>query len=137
MPYWKCYYHVIWSTKHREPAILPAYEAVLFEAIQLKAQELKCSVLAVNGVADHVHVAMMIPPAMAAGTCVGNLKGASSHTINNNFEREKRFRWQEGYGIISFGERALDSIVDYVNRQKEHHANLNLNAYLETFEDAD
>ncbi|MBZ0299467.1 MAG: IS200/IS605 family transposase [Anaerolineae bacterium] len=135
MPYWKCYYHLVWTTKYREPAILPPYEPVIFEAIKQKAQELKCAVLAVNGVDDHVHVAITIAPAVAVATCVGSLKGASSRAVNTNFERERRFHWQEGYGVLSFGEKALAAVIDYVERQKEHHARQALNRHLERVDD--
>ena len=137
MPYWKCYYHVIWSTKYREPTILPAYEPVILEAIRQKAAELKCAVLAINGDQDHVLVALAIPPNQAVATCIGSLKGASSRAVNTGFERAERFHWQEGYGVLTFGERALPEIIAYVNKQKEHHANRELNGYLERIGDED
>ena len=131
MPYWKCFYHVVWATKYREPSILPAYEQVIFHAIRQQAEESGCTVLAVNGVADHVHVALEIPPGLAVATCIGRLKGAASRAVNTSFERETRFHWQTGYGVVSFGESALPKIIAYVNGQKEHHARQQLNDYLE------
>ena len=135
MPYWKCYYHLVWATKYREPAILPVYEAVIYEAIRQKAQEMKCSVLAVNSVSDHIHVAIAIGPHVAVATCTGNLKGASSRAINTSFERETRFHWQAGYGAMTFGEKALPDVIDYIKYQKERHARQELNWYLERVED--
>ena len=134
MPFWKCYYHVTWATKHREPSIALAYEQVLFAEIRQKANELKCEVLEVNGVADHVHLAMTIPSYLAVATCIGQLKGASSRAINTSFNLETRFHWQEGYGVMSFGEKALPSVIRYIAHQKQRHANQNLNAYLERLE---
>ena len=62
MPFWKCYYHVVWTTKYREPLIMAAVETVLFEAIRMKSAELQSPILAINGAADHIHIAVCITP---------------------------------------------------------------------------
>lgn len=135
MPYWKCYYHLVWATKHREAVILPAFEVVIYEAICEKAQAMKCTVLAVNGVSDHVHVAIAIAPHIAVSTCIGNLKGASSRAVNSSFDRELRFHWQDGYGAMTFGEKALPDVIEYIRHQKERHTRQELNWYLERVEE--
>jgi putative transposase len=132
MPFWKCYYHVIWSTKNREPLILPRYECVLFDAVRSKATELQSTLLAVNGMPDHIHIAVMIPPAVAIGQWVGQVKGASSHAVNLYApDAETKFRWQESYGVLTFGQLNLAMVTAYIERQKEHHARGALEAYLE------
>ena len=55
MPFWKCYYHIIWATRNREPVITRSNEALLFDAIRAKSAEFHSAILAVNGVPDHVH----------------------------------------------------------------------------------
>lgn len=134
MAFWKCYFHIVWATKHRQPIIEPSFEPVLFEAIQQKSSELKCPLLAVNAAFDHVHVAANITPSIAVATYVGALKGASSHALNTNFDNRERFRWQESYGVLTFGEKALPIVRDYIARQKDHHQSGTVNAYLETME---
>ena len=47
-------------------------------------------------------------------------------TIANEFVNEKqflkhKFYWQEGYGAFSYSHSALDSVIAYINNQKEHH----------------
>ncbi len=135
MPFWNCYYHIIWTTKNREPAIIPAYEQVIFAAIKQKSTELGCRILAINGVSDHIHVAASIKPSLAVSMYVGSIKGASSRAINIGFEREVRFHWQESYSVLTFGEKALRFVQEYVANQKIHHANSSTNAYLEHIED--
>jgi hypothetical protein len=39
--------------------------------------------------------------------------------------------WQAEYGVSSFSEKTLPSIVDYINNQKKHHAENTLSAALE------
>lgn len=134
MPYWKCFYHIIWATKYREPLIEPAYESVIFATILQKAERFKSVIYAVNGVEDHIHIAVSIPPSVAVSTWVGEVKGASARAINTSFELESHFRWQAGYGALTFGERHLQFVVDYVNHQKEHHNNQKVLERLERIE---
>lgn len=131
MPYWKCYYHVIWATKQRQPVITPVVETIILNAVQQKCTEMGCNLLAANTALDHVHVAMSIPPAMAVAEAVANLKGTSSRAVNLALEQEERFRWQESYGVLTFGERGLAMVCDYIKQQKEHHQAGSLNEYLE------
>jgi hypothetical protein len=34
---------------------------------------------------------------------------------------DEQFKWQEGYGALSIGERSLETVMAYAARQKEHH----------------
>jgi putative transposase len=135
MPFWKCYYHIIWATKHREPIIVPAYEQVIFAAIEQTTLELKCNILAVNCVEDHIHVAASIKPSISVAKYVGRIKGSASRAVNTSFEQETRFHWQEGYSVLSFGEKALPFVQGYIAKQKQHHAGNDVNYYLERIED--
>ncbi len=136
MPFWKCYYHVVWATKNRQPVISPAMESVLFGAIRSKSEELRCSILAVNGVADHIHVAVCVRPSLAVGDWVGQIKGASSHSLNIAFDDlDEKFRWQEAYGVATFGAKNMPFVTGYIDRQKEHHQIGELQPYLEQTEE--
>jgi putative transposase len=135
MPFWKLFYHVIWATKYREPTILPPYEPIIFAAIETKSAELGCVVLAMNVVSDHIHVAVVIPPSMAVSKWVGGVKGASSRAINTSVERDSRFHWQEGYGVMSFNEQLLSQVQQYIKDQKVRHASGKLNENLERMDD--
>ncbi len=110
------------------------YESVLFTEIRNKATELKCELFAVNGVQDHIHVALSIPPNVAVAACVGQMKGASSRAMNSNYVFDTRFRWQKSYGVMSFGEKELPRVIEYIANQKQRHASQRLNTYLERIE---
>jgi len=133
MPYWRLFYHVIWATKHRIRLIEPAWESDLYGYIWGKATALACSPHAIGGVSDHLHVAISIPPKLAVATIIGQLKGASSHFINERFFSERTFAWQAEYGVLSISERALPKIVGYIRNQKAHHAENTLDMDLEDF----
>jgi putative transposase len=131
MPYWKCYYHIVWATKYRQPLIIPAYESVIFAAITDKAAEYDSPLLALNAVSDHIHIAVSIPPSVSIAKWVGGIKGATARAINTSFQQDTRFHWQSGYGVMSFGETALNKVKEYIASQKQRHANNDLNHYLE------
>lgn len=83
-----------------------------------------------GGMSEHVHVVISIPPKLSVATLIGRLKGASSHHVNHNHAAGS-FGWQAEYGALSFAEKALPSIVDYVNHQKKHHTENTLNQSME------
>ena len=121
MPYWQLYYHLVWATKNRDPLITPGLEAMLHKYLRGKGLDLGGVVHAVGGIDDHVHVVVSIPPRISVATYVGRLKGASSHWVTHVSGHEGPFAWQEGYGAISFGKRALPQVVKYVQRQRDRH----------------
>ncbi len=48
---------------------------------------------------------------------------------------ETHFSWQNSYGVLTFREGYLETVVNYIERQKEHHAQNTVNAYLERIEE--
>jgi putative transposase len=131
MPFWKCYYHINWSTKNRQPLIIADWEMIIFAAIEEKSKEMKSEIFALNAAYDHIHVAVTIPPSKSIGDWVGKVKGYSSRAINTAYQLDERFRWQSGYGVMTFGVTHLPYVIDYILEQKKRHADNQLNSYLE------
>jgi REP element-mobilizing transposase RayT len=122
MPYIKCFYHAIWATKHRQPLINHQIKGLLFATIRQKSLEMRCPILELNAVDDHVHVAVCIVPNVAAAEWLRHVKGLSAHAINAQFvDLETTFKWQEGYGLVTFGEKNLPFVQSYIIHQKQHH----------------
>jgi putative transposase len=120
-PKTELYCHLVWATWDREPLILAEHEPRLYAAIRTKLDELRCRDIAVGGVADHVHVVCRFPPTLAVADLVQQVKGGSSHCMTHAVG-VTNFRWQGGYGAFTFARRSLARTMDYVARQKEHHA---------------
>ena len=132
MPYWRSYAHLIWATKNRQPFILPSFEDRLYGQLIQKAADLGCYVHAINGMIEHTHMVLSIPPKHSPAYMVKTLKGSSSHFVNHIVQPEAfHFAWQRGYGYLTLGETQLDRAVDYVLRQKEHHQAKTVNRWLE------
>ena len=74
-----------------------------------------------GGTDTHIHVAVSVEPFVTISDLVQELKGVSAHEVNRRLGR-KAIEWQRGYGVVSFGQAHLDWVLDYINRQREHHA---------------
>jgi len=136
MPYWKLFYHFIWGTKNRLPLIDSDFEPELYKVIAAKAQASHGFVHAVGGIEDHVHLAVSIPPKIAPAKFIGDVKGNSSHFVNRVIKPDFEFYWQNEYGVLSFGERNLASVVRYIHNQKQHHADGTLIAAMERMDES-
>ncbi len=133
MPYCSLYYHIVWSTKHRLPLIEAGWGEQFYGYMRGKATALECKMYAINGMEDHTHVVISIPPKLAVATVVGHLKGASSHHINENYTTNHSFAWQSEYGVFTFSEKSLSQVVKYVINQKKHHAEQSVDRIFENF----
>jgi putative transposase len=123
MTLWRTYYHLVWSTRDRLPIILPNYEVELYSYIRGKSHSLQCTLHAIDGMPDHLHLIVSIPPSLAIAQFIKLIKGSSSHFINRTFlGKEFTFAWQREYGVFSLGSQQLERAVSYVNNQKQHHA---------------
>ncbi|HEY4691683.1 MAG TPA: IS200/IS605 family transposase [Anaerolineae bacterium] len=123
MAYWRLHYHLVWATYKRESMIDRERERVIYGTLYQKAKELGLIIHAIGNVEDHLHTVVSIPPKIATADCVRHLKGASSHAVNQTLKPECEFKWQEGYGAISIGERSLPNVIAYASHQKQHHRN--------------
>ncbi|MEM7394600.1 MAG: transposase, partial [Verrucomicrobiota bacterium] len=49
-----------------------------------------------------------------------------SRWFNTTFAPRPRFAWQNGYGWFSISPADVDTAVDYIRKQKEHHTTVSL-----------
>lgn len=122
MSYWRLHYHLVWGTYRREALLRGEVESLICGAILGKANELGIIVHAMGIVEDHIHVVASIPPKISVADAVKHFKGASARYANRRVETAEHFGWQDGYGAITFGERAMAEVVAYVRNQRAHHA---------------
>ncbi len=116
------YLHLVWATSNRLPWIGPEIERAVYRSIQQEAQRLHCAVLAIGGIANHVHLVVKLPTRLSAAELMKQVKGVSSRFISEQLPGNEGFRWQEGYGVFSVGVNQVKHIVAYVENQKQHHA---------------
>ncbi len=130
------YVHLVWATWDRLPLITPEIERRLHRNIESEAQGQGCVVLALNGTDDHVHLLVSIPTTITIANLAKQVKGVSSHFINDELRPAREFKWQGSYGAFSVSRWDVDRIVNYIKRQKEHHLTGELlPEFEETFEE--
>jgi len=116
-----CLIHCVWSTKNREPCLIPDLRERLWPYLGGIAKQNQMKTLAIGGAADHVHVLLSLPATLSVAKAMQLLKGNSSKWIRETFPKMRSFAWQEGYGAFSVGISGVDATVTYINNQTEHH----------------
>jgi REP element-mobilizing transposase RayT len=83
--------------------------------------ELNCGVEIINGVPDHIHLLFLLRQDTNIAKVFKQLKGNSSHWINENRFLAHRFEWQVGYSAFSISRGHVDRVRRYIENQKAHH----------------
>ena len=115
---------MVWGTKYHQPLIGDEDAAVVERSIRTTLRSLGAMPHAIGVMPDHVHVAVSIHPSVSISKGVGRMKGASAFALNHHPSRPREIRCarQAGFGVLSFGERALPDVIAYIRNQREHHA---------------
>jgi putative transposase len=119
--YSQIYIQVVFGVKHRNGLISPVWEDELYKYITGIIQQKGQKVIAINGTADHLHILIGMKPSCNLSDLVREFKKASSVFIREKGFSPYKFEWQEGFGAFSYSHSALDSVIRYINNQKEHH----------------
>jgi REP element-mobilizing transposase RayT len=119
--YTSLHYHFTFSTKNREPRIVPNIENRVWAYIGGIARKHKMTALQIGGIEDHIHALLLAPPTLAPSQIAQFLKGESSKWIHEEFNKLRRFEWQDGYGAFSVSKSSIPDVVDYIKNQREHH----------------
>jgi putative transposase len=119
--YTSLHYHVVFSTKNRQPFLIESIRGRLFAYLSGIARKNGMNAFEIGGVADHVHLLLSIPASLAVSKAVQLLKGGSSHWLKETFPNLNDFAWQDGYAAFTVSQSQLDDIRAYVRSQREHH----------------
>jgi putative transposase len=111
--------HCIFSTKDRDHAIPQGLQHRAWAFIGGIARRCGLTAVAVGGIADHVHILLLLPPTITLAAAVQKIKANSSRWMHEQTGR--RFEWQEGYAAFSVSISQTDATVEYILNQKKHH----------------
>jgi REP element-mobilizing transposase RayT len=112
-------YHIVFSTKDREPMITDQFQARLYAYLGGIIREQGGIALEINGLADHVHILAKVRQDKAVSDAIRDIKANSSGWVHDEFSRH--FAWQRGYGAFTVSASQGERVRQYIRRQKEHH----------------
>lgn len=119
--YTQIYIQVVFAVQGRQCLIRPEWKEELYKYITGIVSNHEQKLLAINGVADHVHLLIGLKPTMALSDLVRDIKANSSRFINEKHWVAGKFQWQAGFGAFSYGHSQLDKIIQYIQNQERHH----------------
>jgi putative transposase len=122
------YYHLVFSTKHREPLITEELHERLYPYIGGILRSERAQLLAGNGMPDHCHCLIRFPADMAPSNLAKEVKARSSEWIHQTFPNLRNLYWQRGYGGFTVSKCLAGEIEHYIRTQQEHHKTVTFEA---------
>ena len=119
--YHQIYLQTVFAVKYRNAVIERYWKETLFGVIGNLINETNCKTIIVNGVEDHVHCFLGLKPVVSVSELMKTVKAKSSKYINDHKLTKERFEWQEGYGVFSYSQSAVDNVYRYIQNQEVHH----------------
>lgn len=115
-------YHIIFSTKNRDPLIEEPIRERLYEYIGGIIRSERGTLLEVGGMPDHIHLLTRFRPTPSLPDMVKSIKSSSSKWLNQDVRLTPRFAWQTGYGAFTVSESQIPGVQRYIRNQAKHHA---------------
>ncbi len=119
--YKQIYYHIVFATKNREPAINQTNEEALYKYIWGIVQKNHCHLYRISGMEDHLHIFSDLHPGLSLAEYIKDINLASSCWIKECGLFPQFSHWQDGYGAFTCSAKERDAVIGYIKNQKEHH----------------
>lgn len=105
------------------PLITSEIKAELFAYMGGLVKELKGKPVMINGMSDHVHLLILLPPNVSVSEAMRFVKANSSRWIKEKFGM--KFAWQKGFGAFNVSRSNVDAVAKYIKDQERHHNGFN------------
>ena len=120
--YTQIHIQFVFAVKYRTATIHSSWKVELYKYITVIIQHHKHKLIAINGMADHIHILVGMRPTQSTSDLMQDVKASSSKWINEKQLAQGRFEWQEGYGAFSYGKSQLKDVVAYIINQEQRHS---------------
>jgi len=121
MSYRQVFYHLVFGTKFRIPAINPEHEPELHKYIWGIIKNKQCVLYRINGIEDHIHILSDLHPSVCLADYVKDIKVASSMWMKQTGKFPAFRGWADGYGAFTCSIREKERVINYIKNQKQHH----------------
>lgn len=122
--FYNVWIHAVFATKNKQHLITLDLEEVLFPFLYDEFSILECKLKIVNGLSDHIHCLFMLAAQKSYAEVMKQIKGSSSHFINQNSFIPEKFSWQKGYAAYSVGNSEVESLYKFIKNQKKKNETL-------------
>lgn len=120
--YTQIYIHIVFAVQGRICLIKKIYQEELHKYITGIIRNKGQKLLAIHCMPDHIHIFIGMKPSLALSDLVRDIKSNSSSFINDKKWIAGKFNWQEGFGAFSYGHSQINSVIQYIQNQEQHHA---------------
>jgi REP element-mobilizing transposase RayT len=114
-------YQIVFGTKYRKKNMIKKNRRKVYQYIYGICRNHGCFVYRINGVSDHLHIVLSIPPKVAASALIKDLKQYSSRMIKRYNLFPNWGGWQTGYFLGTYAASARKGLITYVINQEIHH----------------
>ncbi|MBO5269117.1 MAG: IS200/IS605 family transposase [Muribaculaceae bacterium] len=115
------YYHIVFCTKRREMTIPLAYKEDLYRFIWKEIKDLKCDLIRIGGIQNHVHILLNLHPTVALATLMQNIKSHSSAWMNSDARFDSFNGWAAEYFACTISPEQKTAVIEYIKGQEQHH----------------
>ncbi|WPV00026.1 IS200/IS605 family transposase [Mucilaginibacter sp. cycad4] len=115
------YLQFVFAVKDRYNLISKNNKEELHKYITALIQNRGIKLLAINCMPDHIHIFVGFKPSLLISDFAKEIKVESNEFINSKGWVKGKFKWQEGYGVFSYSQSHIDSVIKYIQNQEIHH----------------
>ena len=119
--YTQIYLHLVFAVKFRKKRIQKEWKEELYKYITGTIQNKGQKMLAINGAKNHIHFFIGMKPTCCLSDLIREVKKSSNAFIKEKKFTQYNFQWQEGFGAFSYSHSQLSDVIQYIEKQKEHH----------------
>lgn len=122
-------YHIVWIPKYRKHLLTGNVKEILTEIIRGQCSDLKCDLLALEIMPDHIHLFVGAKPTHRPSDIIKKLKGNTSRQLRLVFKNLKYLNypkhykvfknlWARGYYCGSAGHVSQEAVKRYIEEQE-------------------
>ena len=114
-------YHLVFRTKSSVPTIKQDHVNELYAYIAGIVKNKNSHLYRINGVANHLHILTDMYPSIAPIDFMREVKASSSFWMKKSQLFPQFVGWEEGYGSFTCSYKDINSLIEYIKNQQEHH----------------
>src|SRR5262249_20843846 len=94
----------------------------MFKMLAHNVEDIGCFPRLVGGWVDHAHLVFGMSRTASISDVVEHVKTETSRWAKKTAGGTADFSWQSGYAVFSVSQSQLESVLEYVRNQEQHHA---------------